>query len=57
MCLLRKPPNPIPVVYNSLKINGRFGDFLAEKIYRRGFMIETNKSEGRMGDPYKEILR
>ena len=36
MSLLRKPPNPISVVYNSLKINRCFGDFAAEKSYRRG---------------------
>ena len=40
MSLLRKPPNPISAVYNSLKINRRFGDFLAEKSYRRGLIIQ-----------------
>ena len=29
------PQKPISPVCNSLKINGRFGNFLAEKSYRR----------------------
>lgn len=30
------PKKPISAIYNSLKINKRFGNFLAEKSYRKG---------------------
>ena len=41
MSPLRKPQNPISRFYNSLKINRCFGDFLAEKSFRRGLMNQT----------------
>ena len=43
MSLLRKSPNPISAVYNSLKIKRYFGIFLAEKTYRKGLTPCYNK--------------
>ena len=41
--LLRKPPNPISAVYNSLKTDSCFGGFLAEKSYRGAHCVNLGR--------------